>query len=157
MFARTELWTKAWPLFAIALKTCSCTSREGSGSPDDTWRQRSERLLTSSPCEAVYIIPGKRRNDGKLLVTAARGPHCRAAIELSAELAEQQHRRLTSLYVQPDIGPDAVRVGERIQSRLLDNMLPRSARQTSIVRWRSRTGQMPESYAPVRMSAARRW
>ncbi len=94
---------------------------------DDTWRQRSERMLTSSPCEAVYIVPGKRRDDGKLLVTAARGPHCRAAIELSAELAEQQHRRLTSLYVQPDIGPDAMRVGDRIQSRFLDDALSRDA------------------------------
>ena len=44
----------------------------------------------------------------RLLVAAGRRVHGRAAIELAAALASETGQGLAALYVEPDIGPDAV-------------------------------------------------
>ena len=88
---------------------------------DDTdWGKMSQAFLTRAACQGAYVLPGERPGDGDLLTTASRGTHDRAAIRLAVQLAEREERRLTGLYIEPDIGLDAPNVGRRIVDRALE-------------------------------------
>ena len=82
-----------------------------------------KRTLRSAACSMGLVIPGKRREDGELLVSAGRGPHGRNAINLATALGTETGRGLTSLYVEPDIGDDSPDVGKRILDGLLKGTL----------------------------------
>jgi uncharacterized hydrophobic protein (TIGR00271 family) len=102
----------------------------GSGDPAgrEEWTSVIRNALRSTACSVVEIVPGAQQNDGHLMVAAGRGLHGQAAIDLAARLASQTERSLTSLFVEPNIGPDAVEVGHRILDRRLKSarheMLP---------------------------------
>ncbi len=83
----------------------------------DHWGPVFRRTLRSVGCAACAVIPGPRREAGGVLVAAGRGSHGRAALIAGSELAEWTDQRMTAIHVQPDIGPDAVDVGQRILDR----------------------------------------
>ena len=87
------------------------------------WESLLAAILRSTTCSLGLVIPGSRRDDGDVLVGAGRQSNGRAAIDLAAALAAGTGRALTSLYVEPDIGPDAVSVGHRILDRRLHSAL----------------------------------
>lgn len=99
------------------------------GSADDdqesreAWLNRVKQTLRACACSLGVVIPGTRQDDGEVLVAADRGPHGRNAIDLAATLAADTDRRITGLYVEPDIGPDAPDVGRRILDRLISSAL----------------------------------
>ena len=99
-------------------------------SADPERREESISMLTevlrSTACSVAVVVPGSRQADGELLVAADRGTHGRNAINLAAVLAAETDRKLTSLYVEPDIGADAEDVGHRILDRLLKDTLEES-------------------------------
>jgi uncharacterized hydrophobic protein (TIGR00271 family) len=70
-----------------------------------------------------------------VLVAAGQKGNGRTAIDLAAALASGTGRGLTGLYVEPDIGPDAVSVGHRILDRRLHSALDKetAARATKRV------------------------
>jgi uncharacterized hydrophobic protein (TIGR00271 family) len=94
---------------------------------DTDWGTMSRAFLTRAACQAVYVLPGQRPGDGDLVATATRATHDRAAIQLAVALAEREERRLTGLYVEPDIGPDAPNVGRRILDRVLERAVGEKA------------------------------
>ncbi len=98
----------------------------GGGDPTDAeeWTTLIRDAVRSTACPVAEIVPGPQREEGRLLVAAGTGPHARAAIELASRLAADTGGGLTALFVEPDIGPDAVGVGHRILDRRL-----KSARQ----------------------------
>ena len=87
------------------------------------WMDVLKSTLRSAACSMGLVIPGKRREDGELLVSAGRGPHGRNAINLATALGTETGRGLTSLYVEPDIGDDSPDVGKRILDGLLKGTL----------------------------------
>jgi uncharacterized hydrophobic protein (TIGR00271 family) len=96
-----------------------------SGDPTsrEEWEDALKVILRSLSCSVGLVVPGSRRDDGDVLVAAGRKSHGRAAIDLAAALAGETGRGATSLYVEPDIGPDAEDVGRRILDRRLDGAL----------------------------------
>jgi uncharacterized hydrophobic protein (TIGR00271 family) len=82
-----------------------------------------KKALRSLDCTMGVVIPGKRREEGEMLVAAGRGTHGRNAINLAAALGADTGRSLTSLYVEPNIGPDAPAVGKRILDGLMRGTL----------------------------------
>jgi uncharacterized hydrophobic protein (TIGR00271 family) len=89
----------------------------------EEWSAILKETLRSVASSMGLVIPGKRKEDGELLVAAGQGPHGRNAIKLAAALGDETGRKLTSLFVEPDIGPYAQGVGERILSRLVKGTL----------------------------------
>ena len=87
----------------------------------EDWQSMLKAVVRSTTCSVALVVPGSRRDDGDVLVAAGRKSHGRAAIDVAAVLAAEFGRGLTSLYVEPDIGPDAVDVGYRILDRRLKN------------------------------------
>jgi uncharacterized hydrophobic protein (TIGR00271 family) len=83
------------------------------------WQSTLELLLKSVESPVVVVVPGAREDGGELLAAAGRGAHGRTAIDLAGELAAGHERKLTGLYVEPDIGPDAEGVGRRVLGRRL--------------------------------------
>ena len=86
--------------------------------PDAQPREGSplRRLATETFCAAAFVVPG-RRESGEVLAPVSVGSHARAALVLAHRLAESHDRSLTTLWVEPDIGPDAVRVGRQLEGR----------------------------------------
>jgi uncharacterized hydrophobic protein (TIGR00271 family) len=83
---------------------------------------RERRLfLRYIPCEVV-ACQGLSKGSAlsRILVAAASGEHGRAALKLGLDLAAASDGTLTALHVNPDIGVDAERVGERRLGRLLE-------------------------------------
>ena len=99
------------------------------------WESLLAAVLRSTTCSLGLVVPGSRRDDGDVLVAAGQKGSGRAAIDLAAALASGTGRGLTSLYVEPDIGPDAVSVGHRILDRRLHSALDKrtAARATKRV------------------------
>jgi uncharacterized hydrophobic protein (TIGR00271 family) len=93
----------------------------GSGDPAsrEDWESMLKVVLQATTYSVGLVVPGSRRDDGDVLVAAGQRNHGRAAIDLAAALAAETGRGLTSLYVEPDIGPDAEGAGHRILERRL--------------------------------------
>jgi len=89
------------------------------------------RLAAETFCAGAFVVPGKREEDGEILVTLSDGPHPLAGLALAHELAQTHERRLTGLWVEPDIGRDAMRVGRRLLDRMLDGNLGADAREVA--------------------------
>lgn len=111
----------------------------GSGDREsrEHWIAMLKRGLRSIACSVGLVVPGVRQDGGELLVAAGRGLHGHKAINLAAALAAETGRRLTSLFVEPDIGADAEEVGRRILGRLLkgtlaERMSPQAAQRVVI-------------------------
>jgi nucleotide-binding universal stress UspA family protein len=91
----------------------------GASDGDAAWTGALHEILRSVSCAVALVVPGSRQADGDVLVAADRGGHARRAIELAASLTEETDRNLIGLYVEPNIGPDAVAVGRQILDQLL--------------------------------------
>lgn len=89
----------------------------------EEWMGVLKLALKSLACSMGLVIPGTRKTDGELLVAVGSGPHGRNAINLATALGAETGRILTTLYVEPDIGPDAQGVGQRILDRFLKGTL----------------------------------
>jgi len=98
--------------------------QDGPIEPDTDTSVRRRRLLREAPSEVVVLRPGREDHPHSgVLVGAARGPHCAAAMKLCADLGDAGHGPLQSLFIEPNIGRDAEAVGRRILARLLSRAL----------------------------------
>jgi len=85
--------------------------------------QERRQFLRYAPCEVVFCFGlVEDRDDLKITVAAASGVHGSAAIKFARDIATTSSVNLTAARVNPDIGPDSVRVG----ARRLDTLLGRS-------------------------------
>ena len=85
--------------------------------------QERRQFLRYAPCEVVFCFGlVEDREDLKITVAAASGVHGSAAIKFARDIATTSSVNLTAARVNPDIGPDSVRVG----ARRLDTLLGRS-------------------------------
>lgn len=89
--------------------------------------ERRRRLMRHVPCEVVLLRAGRDvpENDD-VLVPAARGPHCTAALKLARDLTPED-RQFATLLVEPPIGREAGQVGARILSRIVQRALDEDA------------------------------
>jgi len=98
--------------------------QDGPVEPDADVSVRRRRLLREAPSEVVVLRPGREdQPHSGVLVGAARGPHCAAAMKLCADLGDAGHGPLQALFIEPNIGRDAAAVGRRILARLLNRAL----------------------------------
>jgi uncharacterized hydrophobic protein (TIGR00271 family) len=91
--------------------------------PGSVHSRLSPGILRGANGRVSYIVPGERRTDGDLVTTVAEGVHARAAMRLASNLATKHERPLTAVYVEPDLGLEAERVGHRILKRALAEAL----------------------------------
>lgn len=93
--------------------------------PSDVDLVRERRLfLRYIPCELVLCLGlEKDRELTRILVATTPGPNGRAALKLGLALSTSIHGTLTALQVNPNVGVDAEKVGERRLSRLLRESL----------------------------------
>jgi uncharacterized hydrophobic protein (TIGR00271 family) len=77
-------------------------------------------FLRYIPCETV-LCHGLTSEQalGRVLAVAGPGPHARAALQLGLDLATQEDGTLTAVQVNPAVGVDAERVGQRRLDRFL--------------------------------------
>ena len=97
------------------------TSADGRLNTTEPELVRERRLfLRFVPCEAVFCFGLQNDNElERLLVGAASGPHGESALRLGYDLANQREHGLTVVRVNPAVGPDALRVGEKRLGALL--------------------------------------
>jgi uncharacterized hydrophobic protein (TIGR00271 family) len=86
--------------------------------------RESQYFLRYIPCEVV-LCHGleKEKSLSRILVATAPGPNGSAALQLGQKLAVLSKGTLTALHVNPNVGVDAERVGERRLDRLLKKSL----------------------------------
>lgn len=108
-------------------KVVLITSADGRLNTTDPEIVRERRLfLRFVPCEVVFCFGLRPENDlGRIMVGAATGPHGRSALRLAADLAKGDDKGFTALRINPEIGPDASRVGARRLDDLLRRNLPK--------------------------------
>lgn len=104
-------------------KVLLITSADGHLNTTEPEIVRERRLfLRFVPCEVVFCFGLQANNDlTRVVVGTATGPHGRSAVRLAADLAKQNEDGFTALRINPEIGPDASRVG----ARRLDDLLRR--------------------------------
>ena len=86
--------------------------------------QQRRQLLRGATCEIVLLRVASRMPTGHgVLVPITNGPHSDAALNLAADLVEGDHGPATALYVEPDVGTIAKRVGERILDSIMAKTL----------------------------------
>lgn len=95
--------------------------------PDSDWEARRRQIVTGTSCRIAFVRPGQRHEEGEVLVATSRGTHARAAVRMAAGLARAHNLAVTGLYVEPDIGADAERVGRSILDRSLTDALEHDA------------------------------
>ena len=104
------------------LKVLTLARREHDSKDPDVVSERRQ-FLRYSPCEVVFCYGiVEDREDLKITVAAASGNHGSAAIKLARDISKTSTVNLTATRVNPDIGPDSVKVG----ARRLDSLLGRS-------------------------------
>lgn len=91
--------------------------------------QQRRLLMSRTTCEIVLLRSGKSAPEGHgVMVAAARGPHAQAALQLAADLGERDHGPVTALYVEPQVGAMAERVGASILAGLVQRGLRERAK-----------------------------
>jgi len=104
------------------LKVLTLARREHESKNAEVVRERGQ-FLRYAPCEVVFcfgLVEDKK--DLKITVAVASGTHGAAAIKFARDISKTSSENLTATRVNPDIGPDSVRVG----ARRLDTLLGRS-------------------------------
>lgn len=95
------------------LKLCTSARADFNTSDPDLIRER-QLFLRYAPCEVVYCYGLEKTTDlSKILVAGATGPHADAALRLGRDLAAVSDEKLAAVRINPNIGPDAERVGAR--------------------------------------------
>jgi len=85
--------------------------------------QERRQFLRYAPCEVVFCFGlVEDKEDLKITVAVASGTHGAAAIKFAHDISTTSSESLTATRVNPDIGPDSVRVG----ARRLDTLLGRA-------------------------------
>jgi len=95
------------------LKLCTTARADFNTSDPDLVRER-QLFLRYAPCEVVYCYGLEKTTDlSRVLVAGATGPHADAALRLGRDLAAVSDEKLAAVRINPNIGPDAERVGAR--------------------------------------------
>lgn len=94
--------------------------------PDHEAQTALERqLFKHAPCEILLLRPGQHSgalcND--ILVPCATGAHCQMALRLAQAMANTADRKVTALFVEPEVGIDARLVGQSILGGLVNKAL----------------------------------
>ena len=98
-------------------------ARKEHESKDPEVVQERRQFLRFAPCEVVFCFGlVEDKEDLKIAIAVASGTHGAAAIKFARDLSTTSSENLTAARVNPDIGPDSVRVG----ARRLDTLLGRS-------------------------------
>ena len=104
------------------LKVLTLARREHESKDAEVVRERRQ-FLRYAPCEVVFCFGlVEDREDLKITVAVASGTHGAAAMKFARDISTTSSENLTASRVNPDIGPDSVRVG----ARRLDTLLGRS-------------------------------
>lgn len=104
------------------LKALTVARREHESKDADIVSER-RNFLRYAPCEVIFCFGlVEDREDLKITVAVASGTHGAAAIKFARDISSTTSENLTATRVNPDIGPDSVRVG----ARRLDTLLGRT-------------------------------
>lgn len=104
------------------LKVLTLARKEHDSSDRDHIRER-RLFLRYSPCEVVFCFGSVADKDNlQFTVGVASGTHGSAAIKFARDISKAPNISLTAIRVNPDIGPDSIKVG----ARRLDTLLGRS-------------------------------
>ena len=104
------------------LKVLTLARREHESKNAEVVRERRQ-FLRYAPCEVVFCFGlVEDKEDLKITVAVASGTHGAAAMKFARDISTTSSENLTATRVNPDIGPDSVRVGVR----RLDTLLGRS-------------------------------
>ena len=104
------------------LKVLTLARREHESKNAEVVRERRQ-FLRYAPCEVVFCFGlVEDKEDLKITVAVASGTHGAAAMKFARDISTTSSENLTATRVNPDIGPDSVRVG----ARRLDTLLGRS-------------------------------
>jgi len=104
------------------LKVLTLARKEHESKDTEIVRERGQ-FLRYAPCEVVFCFGlVEDKEDLKITVAVASGTHGSAAIKFARDISSTSTVNLTATRVNPDIGPDSIRVG----ARRLDTLLGRS-------------------------------
>lgn len=104
------------------LKTLTLMRREHDSKDPELVRER-QLFLRYAPCEVVFCFGLPEEKEYlQIAVGVASGTHGSAAIQFAHDISKAPDVSLTAARVNPDIGPDSIRVG----ARRLDALLGRS-------------------------------
>lgn len=104
------------------LKVLTLARKEHESKNTEIVRERRQ-FLRYAPCEVVFCFGlAEDKEDLKIAVAVASGTHGAAAMKFARDISSTSDVNLTATRVNPDIGPDSVRVG----ARRLDTLLGRS-------------------------------
>lgn len=87
------------------------------------WRTLSKEMMRDAHCQVVHVATGRREAEGEILFEPAHAQYARGAAPLAMQLAKRHHRKATGLWIEPEIGPDAERVGRQMLERVLKDTL----------------------------------
>ncbi|MCP3915853.1 MAG: DUF389 domain-containing protein [bacterium] len=99
-------------------------SQAASGSQEEGKVRQS--LFLDAPCEVLWLRPGATRPDanGRIVATAARGPHGKLSLALAHELSEpHEGAEVTALYVEQNVGALSRDVGRHVLDGLVQRAL----------------------------------
>ena len=118
------------------LKLCTTARRDLVTTDVDVNLER-QLFLRYAPCEVVLCYGLQPTTDlSRVMVGAADGRHASAALRLGSDLAASAGTTFTAVRVNPNIGPDAERVGaRRLDGELreaLGEVLPELSRQVVV-------------------------
>ena len=78
------------------------------------------KLLSSAPCHTIVIRVASQNTElSRILAPTAGGPHAAVALRLAYKVAKENGAILTPLYIEPNVGEIATKVGERILEKTL--------------------------------------
>lgn len=104
------------------LKVLTLARKEHDSKDTDHIRER-RLFLRYAPCEVVFCFgPIADKDNLQFTVGVASGTHGSAAIKFARDISKAPNVSLTAIRVNPDIGPDSIKVG----ARRLDTLLGRS-------------------------------
>ena len=104
------------------LKILTLARKEHDSKDQDHIRER-RLFLRYAPCEVVFCFGSIAEKDNlQFSVGVASGTHGSAAIKFARDISKAPNISLTAVRVNPDIGPDSIKVG----ARRLDTLLARS-------------------------------
>ena len=104
------------------LKVLTLARKEHDSKDTDHIRER-RLFLRYAPCEVVFCFgPIADKDNLQFTVGVASGTHGSAAIKFARDISKAPNISLTAIRVNPDIGPDSIKVG----ARRLDTLLGRS-------------------------------
>jgi uncharacterized hydrophobic protein (TIGR00271 family) len=87
------------------------------------WTEINRKLLQLTACQYACVVPGQREADGEILFKPSHAQYKSTVTPLALALATLRERRVTALWVEPDIGAESERVGRKMLDRELRSAL----------------------------------